>query len=180
MRYLGGEDFEQTRLPQGFSPDGRDYVSALAIAPSDHDLWYAATFEGHLWYSRDHGATWTESVTTRDARPNNSINSSITSLLVSTDDPLTCFAGGSGYGDVPQHPPVSRRAHGQGAYTLDELWVTRFAYVPQREQPLKRVVLGRDEAVEARCRVVLGSHSLEIHLSVIQQLRRRPLGPVLP
>lgn len=97
MQYLGGQDFAQTQLPQGFSPDGRDYVSALAIAPSDHDLWYAATFEGHLWYSRDHGATWTESITTRDTRPNNSI----TSLLVSTDDPFTCFAGGSGYGTPP-------------------------------------------------------------------------------
>lgn len=97
MQYLEDQDFGQTRLPQDFSPNGRDYVSALAIAPSDHDLWYAATFEGHLWSSRDHGATWTESNTTRDARPNNSI----TTLLVSTDDPFTCFAGGSGYGTPP-------------------------------------------------------------------------------
>src|SRR6185503_3449392 len=101
MQYLGGQDFAQTQLPQGFSPDGRDYVSALAIAPSDHGLWYAATFEGHLWYSRDHGATWTESVTTRETRPDNSVSTSITSLLVSTDDAFTCFAGGSGYGTPP-------------------------------------------------------------------------------
>lgn len=99
MQYLGGQDFAQTQLPQGFSPDGRDYVSALAIAPSDHDLWYAATFEGHLWYSRNHGATWTESATTRG--PNNSFYASISALLVSTDDPFTCFAGGSGYGNPP-------------------------------------------------------------------------------
>lgn len=97
MQYLGGYDFAQTQLPQDFSSDGRDYVSALAIAPSDHDLWYAATFGGHLWYSRDHGATWTESAATRDTRPNNSI----TDLVVSTDDPFTCFAGGSGYGTPP-------------------------------------------------------------------------------
>jgi photosystem II stability/assembly factor-like uncharacterized protein len=97
VRYLGGEDFARTQLPQGFSPDGRDYVSALAIAPADHDLWYASTFEGHLWYSRDHGATWTESVITSDSRPNNSISA----LLISTDDPFTCFAGGSGYGSPP-------------------------------------------------------------------------------
>ena len=37
MRYLGDGEFSQTRLPQNFSPNSRDYVSALAIAPSDHD-----------------------------------------------------------------------------------------------------------------------------------------------
>lgn len=101
MQYVGGEEFAQTRLPQDFSPDGADYVSALAIAPSDHDLWYAATFKGRLWYSRDHGATWTESAATRGIRPNNLLRASITALLVSTDDPLTCFAAGSGYGNPP-------------------------------------------------------------------------------
>ncbi|HEY2290194.1 MAG TPA: hypothetical protein VGM86_05765 [Thermoanaerobaculia bacterium] len=94
MRYLGGEDFAQTQLPQSFSPDNKDYVSALAIAPADHNLWYAATFEGHLWYSRDHGATWTESESTRQSSFFYSAN---TALLVSASDPLTCFAAGSGY-----------------------------------------------------------------------------------
>ena len=97
MRYLGGVDFAQTQLPQSFSPDQRDYVSALAIAPADHNLWYASTFEGHLWYSRDHGATWTESDTTREPL----LYRSNSALLVSAGDPLTCFAGGSGYGGPP-------------------------------------------------------------------------------
>ncbi len=95
LRYLGNGVFSQTVLPQSFSPDGRDYVSALAIAPSDHDVWYAATFEGHLWSSRNHGVTWTESATTRERVPFNS-NSA---LLVSPGDPSTCFVGGSGYGN---------------------------------------------------------------------------------
>lgn len=97
MRYLGDFEFAQSQLPQDFSPNGSDYVSALAIAPSDHDHWYVATFEGHLWVSQDHGATWTEAATTRDTKPSNSISA----LLISTDDPFTCYAGGSGYGTPP-------------------------------------------------------------------------------
>jgi photosystem II stability/assembly factor-like uncharacterized protein len=97
LRYLGGTDLAQTELPQDFSPDKVDYVSALAIAPADHSFWYAATSEGHLWYSRDHGDTWTESATTGERLP----YSSNSALLVSADDPLTCFAGGSGYGSPP-------------------------------------------------------------------------------
>jgi hypothetical protein len=95
MRYLGGEDFEKTQLPQNFSPNNRDYVSELAIAPSDHNVWYAATAEGRLWYSRDRGTTWTESATTRPGTPTGSNGT----LAVSAGDPFTCFAGGSGYGN---------------------------------------------------------------------------------
>jgi photosystem II stability/assembly factor-like uncharacterized protein len=97
MRYMGGENFAPTQLPQNFSPDNHDYVSALAIAPSNHDVWYVTTDQGHLWYSRDRGATWTESDTTR-AKALHRANST---LLVSTTDPLTCFVGGSGYGNPP-------------------------------------------------------------------------------
>src|SRR4051812_3793541 len=97
MRWVGGRDFLQTQLPQGFSPDGYDYVAALAIAPTDHNLWYASTLEGHLWHSRDHGATWTESEVTGEHLLSNANGA----LLVSPSDPLTCFAGGSGYGSPP-------------------------------------------------------------------------------
>jgi hypothetical protein len=100
MRHLGGRDFAQTQLPQSFSPDQWDYVAALAIAPTDHNVWYASTLEGHLWHSRDHGATWTESATTGEHLLSNSNGA----LLVSPDDPLTCFAGGSGYGGVSWSP----------------------------------------------------------------------------
>jgi hypothetical protein len=95
MRYLGGEDFEKTQLPQNFSPNNRDYVSALAIAPSDHNVWYATTAEAHLWYSRDHGNNWSESATTRAGSPTGSNGT----LAVSAADPFTCFMGGSGYGN---------------------------------------------------------------------------------
>jgi photosystem II stability/assembly factor-like uncharacterized protein len=97
MQHQGGMTFRQTQLPQSFSPDQVDYVSALAIAPSDHNVWYATTFEGHLWYSRDHGNSWTESDTTSSQAPTGS-NSA---LAVAAGDPFTCYAGGSGYGNPP-------------------------------------------------------------------------------
>lgn len=97
LRHRGGNDFSQERLPQNFSGSGSDYVASLAIAPADHSYWYAATFLGQLWYSRDRGATWTQSDTTRTAPP----FTTTSSLLVATDDPFTCFAGGSGYGSPP-------------------------------------------------------------------------------
>lgn len=97
LRHRGGADFSQERLPQNFSGNGSDYVASLAIAPADSSYWYAATFLGGLWYSRDHGATWTQSDTTRTAPP----YTTTSSLLVATDDPFTCFAGGSGYGSPP-------------------------------------------------------------------------------
>jgi photosystem II stability/assembly factor-like uncharacterized protein len=69
----------------------------LAIAPTDHNVWYASTSEGHLWHSRDHGATWTES----DVTGEHLLSNANGALLVSPSDPLTCFAGGSGYGSPP-------------------------------------------------------------------------------
>jgi hypothetical protein len=95
MTYLGNGNFSQNRLAQNFSPNNQDYVSALVIAPSDHNVWYATTAEGRLWYSRDHGNTWTESDTTRSEPPTGSNGA----LAVSASDPFTCFAGGSGYGN---------------------------------------------------------------------------------
>jgi len=97
MRHQGGDSFAQTQLPQDFSFDKRDFVTALAIAPSNPSVWYAATDQGHLWYSRDRGATWTESDTTRGQNP----YSSSSALLVSADDPFTCYVAGSGYGTAP-------------------------------------------------------------------------------
>jgi hypothetical protein len=95
MRHLGNGNFSQSRLPQNFSPDNRDYVSALAIAPSDHNVWYATTADGRFWYSRDRGNNWIESDTTRLEPPTGSNGT----LVVSAADPFTCFAGGSGYGN---------------------------------------------------------------------------------
>jgi photosystem II stability/assembly factor-like uncharacterized protein len=97
MTHRGNGDFSQSQLSQNFSTDQQDYVAALAIAPSDHDVWYASTFEGRLWYSHDHGSTWTESDTTRGQSPYGSGST----LAVAPGDPFTAYAGGSGYGSPP-------------------------------------------------------------------------------
>ena len=60
VQHRQGDDFTQSELPQSFLAGDNDLVSALAIAPSDHAVWYATTDRGRLWYSRDRGATWSE------------------------------------------------------------------------------------------------------------------------
>lgn len=97
LQHRGGNNFSQERLPQNFSGGDGDYVASLAISPADSSIWYAATFLGRLWYSRNRGATWTQSLSTRTAPP----YTSTSALLVATDDPFTCYAGGSGYGSPP-------------------------------------------------------------------------------
>jgi photosystem II stability/assembly factor-like uncharacterized protein len=66
---------------------------ALAIAPSDHRIWYAATAEGRIWSSRDHGESWSEA----DVSPGSVYYRAFTALQVSASDLLTAFVGGSGY-----------------------------------------------------------------------------------
>jgi hypothetical protein len=89
----GGNDFVVSRLSQNFSPDGQDYVMAIAIAPSDHRVWYAATAEGRIWSSRDHGESWSAA----DVSLGASYYTAFNALRVSATDPLTAFVGGSGY-----------------------------------------------------------------------------------
>ena len=93
MTWQGGYDFAESQLPQSFTSGIDDYVTALAIAPADHRVWYAATAGGHLWSSRDHGASWSVSAATEPVIRYLAFNT----LQVSPTDPLTCFAGGAGY-----------------------------------------------------------------------------------
>jgi hypothetical protein len=60
--------------------------------------------------------------------------------------------------DVPQHPLVCRRTHGQRTHAGDELRIAGGIDVTQREQPLERIVGRGNEAVEAARGVVLGLH----------------------
>jgi hypothetical protein len=80
-------------LAQDFSGGVGDLVTALAISPADHTRWFVATAKGRLWYSHDHGASWTESATTGP----NSHYFYGTAILPSPTDRATCFVGGSGY-----------------------------------------------------------------------------------
>ncbi len=97
MTWQGGDYFQQTELPQSFAGDQGDAVFALTVAPSDHRVWYAGTRDGHIWSSRDHGVTWTDWDAARAGAP----YMVFLALRVSDTDPLTCFAGGGGYGTPP-------------------------------------------------------------------------------
>jgi photosystem II stability/assembly factor-like uncharacterized protein len=106
MTHQSGASFSQAKLSQQNFSDGTDYVAAIAIAPSDHGYWYLATVDGHLWYSRDRGASWAESDTTQASPPQYSAGA----LAVAAGDPLTCYMGGSGYGT-----PAIQVTHDGGA-----------------------------------------------------------------
>jgi photosystem II stability/assembly factor-like uncharacterized protein len=71
--------------PQDFSAGGTDYITALTISHADQGTWYAATHEGALWSSHDHGSTWA-SVRLQGI--------SLLSVLASAQDPQTAYAGG--------------------------------------------------------------------------------------
>ena len=78
---------------QDFSGGVNDVLTALAISPVDHNFWYAATASGILWYSHNHGAIWTQSLSIGPA----SHYFYGTAILPSLTDPEACFVGGSGY-----------------------------------------------------------------------------------
>lgn len=95
LRSLGGGTYSWTPSTQDFgqgNPD--DWVTAVAIAPSDHSHWYAATKTGALWYSLDHGDSWSLSPSTGPQAH----YFYGTSLLVSPTDPNVGYVAGAGYG----------------------------------------------------------------------------------
>ncbi len=76
-------------LPQDFSGSGgTDYVQSLAISAANGSYWYAITSAGTVWASHDHGVTWTSS------QPASGLSGA--AVLASSQDPLTCYAGGTG------------------------------------------------------------------------------------
>jgi hypothetical protein len=56
-----GSTWSPTPMPHDFEIDGGEYVSALAIAPSNPNRWYAGTTWGRFWYSTDAGQSWSQS-----------------------------------------------------------------------------------------------------------------------
>jgi hypothetical protein len=86
-----------TPLPQDFSADSRDYLTALTISGVDQRFWYAASAQGRLWYSHDQGATWAVSSSTGPGQ--NYLYG--TALLASPTLANTCVVGGSGYNGSP-------------------------------------------------------------------------------
>lgn len=76
-----------------FTNGGADYISALAFAPSDPQRAYAVNNDGDLFYSSDHGVTWSNS---SSPGPNAHYFYGNT-LAVHPTDPDEIFVGGSGY-----------------------------------------------------------------------------------
>jgi len=76
----------------GSGVDG-SYLSALAFAPTDTDRVYAVNDAGHVYYSTDHGVTWTESG--GSSPPQHYFYGN--AITVHPTNPMEVAIGGSGY-----------------------------------------------------------------------------------
>lgn len=83
---------------------GGGEVSAIAIAPTDANRWYAATTNGRVFYSEDGGETWEQSI--NFAPSGHYLYGQ--ALYVSRTDANTVYLGGSGY----SNPAVYRSTDG--------------------------------------------------------------------
>ena len=95
---------------QDFAAGPGSYLSALAIAPSNHQRMYAATNSGRLWWSIDGGVNWTEA---SDTGPSGHYFFG-NALIVDPVDPLHAVVSGSGYGG-----PGVRETFDGGDHWLD-------------------------------------------------------------
>jgi len=90
----GVNTFESEEMPHDFhlGPDWEvDYVTAFAISPADRNRWYAGTWTGRLWTSRNGGRTWTQGP--------RFFYFGATEFLPSPTDPNVCYVAGTGYHD---------------------------------------------------------------------------------
>ncbi len=78
---------------QDFAAGAANYLTALAFAPSDAQRAFAADDVGRLWWSADHGTTWTQSV---GNAPNEHYFYG-NSLAVHPTNALEAVVAGSGY-----------------------------------------------------------------------------------
>ena len=78
---------------QVFSGSGASYLSALAFAPSNPQRAYAATDNGKLYFSQDHGTTWT--LSTSSAPSQHYFYGS--AIAVNPANALEAVVGGAGY-----------------------------------------------------------------------------------
>ncbi|MCE9592838.1 MAG: hypothetical protein K8S98_01480 [Planctomycetes bacterium] len=72
---------------------GGSFLTALAFAPSDSNRVYAVNDGGRIWFSTDHGVTWTQSASTAPGQQYFYGNG----ISVHPTNALECAIGGSGY-----------------------------------------------------------------------------------
>jgi photosystem II stability/assembly factor-like uncharacterized protein len=93
VRRTGASVYDWSALPFDFDAGIGDVVGAIAIAPTDHNQWYVATYAGYLYRSTNHGVSWVRSVSV--GPPSHYFSGS--DVVVSATDPHLAYACGSGY-----------------------------------------------------------------------------------
>ncbi len=99
------DQWTSSPLPFDFEDSPGEFVTALAIAPSDPDRWYAGTSLGNFWTSTDGGFGWALSAFDGAPAPHYLTGMAI---LVAAEDPDRVTIGGSGY----SNPAVYRSLDG--------------------------------------------------------------------
>jgi Carboxypeptidase regulatory-like domain len=80
----------------GGSTAAEQYITALAIAPSDSKTVYAATADGHVWDTSNGGTSWSAC----DTGLYGAGAGRIVDIRIDPSNPKHCFAVGSGQGSV--------------------------------------------------------------------------------
>ncbi|MFT7462773.1 MAG: photosystem II stability/assembly factor-like uncharacterized protein [Pseudohongiellaceae bacterium] len=78
---------------QNFAQSSGEYLTAMQFSPANTNRAYAATNQGKLWWSDDHGKTWTQS-TSNGPSAHYFYG---TAMVCDASDPDTVWVGGSGY-----------------------------------------------------------------------------------
>jgi len=94
---------------KSFTDGGGSYLSALAVAPTNHQRHYAVNNTGRLYSSTNGGVTWT----LNSVGPSSHYSYG-NALAVNSTNELQAFVGGSGYGGGP----VWRTIDGGQSWTL--------------------------------------------------------------
>lgn len=91
---LAGGVWTVSALPFNFQGQAGEFVSAIAIAPSDGNRWYVATNMGRFFYSSNGGSSWTLSAFSVVPSPQY-----LTGLAIAVQptNPSVVAIGGSGY-----------------------------------------------------------------------------------
>ena len=154
-----------TALSYDFDAGDGDIVGALAIAPTDTDRWYVATYNGRLYWSEDRGANWTLSSIT--GPPSHFFSGS--DVIVSPTDPLVAYVGGSGY----SNPGVFKTIDGGSELDRDGGGIALDAGLRARlRQPSTPGTVRRDRSRTLPLRPIYGRVGLATHDHVLRSAQR--------